>query len=51
MIQEEIDRLKQTDRRPRLWAASTGRIADLANLAKALRDASAARLAALGDAE
>ena len=50
MIQQEIDRLKKTERRPRLWPASAGadRPADLANLAAALRDASAARLAALG---
>ena len=50
LIQQEIERLKGTERRPRLWPASAGadRPADLANLAAALRDASAARLAALG---
>ena len=50
LIQQEIERLKGTERRPRLWPASAGadRTADLANLASALRDASAARLAALG---
>ena len=53
MIQQEIEQLKETSQRRRLWpgGSNTDRTADLANLAKALRDASAARLAALGDAE
>ena len=50
LIQQEIEQLKETSQRRRLWpgGSNTDRTADLANLAAALKDASAARLAALG---
>lgn len=49
LIKQEIERLKEAGRRPRLWPGAAGdRTADLARLASALRDASAARIAALG---
>ena len=50
LIQQEIEQLKETSQRRRLWpgGSNTDRTADLANLASALKDASAARLAALG---
>ena len=53
LIQQEIERLKESGRRPRLWPGSsnTDRTTDLANLAAALKDSSAAHLAALGGTE
>ena len=53
LIQQEIDRLKEAGRRPRLWPGSgnTDRTTDLANLAAALKDTSAAHLAALGEVD
>ena len=52
LIQQEIERLKESGRRPRLWPGSsnTDRTTDLASLAAALKDTSAAHLAALGGA-
>ena len=49
LIQQEINRLKEAGRRPRLWPGSnsTDRSTDLANLAAAFKDTSAAHLAAL----
>ena len=53
LIQQEIERLKESGRRPRLWPGSsnTDRTTDLANLAAALKDTSAAHLAALGEVD
>ena len=48
LIKQEIERLKEAGQRRRLWpGASEDRTADLSHLATALKDASAARLAAL----
>lgn len=49
LIQQEIDRLKESGPRRLLWpgAQDQTRTADLASLAAALKDAGAARLAAL----
>lgn len=50
LIQQEIERLKESGRRRRLWPGgkNTDHTTDLANLAAALKDTSAAHLAALG---
>ena len=52
LIKQEIERLKDAGQRRRLWpGASEDRTADLSHLATALKDASAARLTALGGIE
>lgn len=53
LIQQEIERLKGTGQRRHLWpgAQAQERTADLAHLATALKDASAARFAALADTD
>ena len=57
LIDQEIERLKDSRRRWHLWlwrlwpGSAKRRTADLANLAAALKDAAAARLAALQDTD